>query len=135
MRRLIGFMKTLYNKVSQLFQRYKVTNKRLHQIIDSKTAFKATLFSIIMSLFIISLPIAIIINMFIFTKLTIFLSILIVILILLWVYLYYIFYFILLRNYDDRVNDLNTTYIFWVETSLINFILLWISIVVLSILI
>lgn len=128
-------MKTLFSKLTLLYQRYKVTNKRLHQIIDGKTTLKATLYAIIMSIFVISLPMAIVMNMFIFTKLTIFLSILIVVLILLWVLLYYKFYFILLRNYNDKVNDVNTVYIFWVETSFINFILLWISIIVISILI
>ncbi len=117
-------MKILFNKLFTLFRRYKTTLHRLHEMTTTFSAFKSTIFGMLIALLLLTLPLAIIINMFIFTKLSVFLSILIVLIINAWVLLYYKFYFILLGYYHPKVKDLNTKYIYWIETSMINLIIL-----------
>ncbi len=125
-------MKTWLDNLKTLISRYKTVSRRVDQIVSTWQVFKAFLFSAIMSLLIIALPLAAIINMFIYTKLILTLSILIVLLIMVFVMLYYKFYFILLGNYNEKVKDINTSYIYWVETTLINVIVLIFGIIVIT---
>ena len=117
-------MKILFDKLFTLYRRYKTMLHRLHEMTTSFSAFKATFFSMLIALLLLTLPLAIIINLFIFAKLSTFLSILIVLIINSWILLYYKFYFILLGYYHPKTKDLNTRYIYWVETSMINLIIL-----------
>lgn len=127
-------MRTLLNKISTLFHKYKIINRRLNKVTTAWTTIKSVVFSTIISLLIVVLPVALVINMFIYTKLTFILSVILVLLVMTFIYLYYRFYFILLSNYHEEVKAINTKYVYWVETSVINFIILLIGIAVLSLL-
>lgn len=127
-------MKTLYHKLFNQFYRYKKINQRVHAIITTKDGVKSVLFSLLMSVVVAIIPLLITINMFIYTKLALFLAIIIVFIVLSFVYLYYWFYLQLLKSYQPKVEEINTSYIFWFETTLINIFLLIFAIIVLSVL-
>ncbi len=124
-------MKTLLNKISMIFKRYRTVSRRFNQNITTWTSVKSFLFSSLISLLIVALPLALVINMFIYTKLMIFLSVIILGLVISFIYLYYKFYFVLISNYHEKVKEINTKYIYWVETSIINIIILVIGVTIL----
>jgi hypothetical protein len=127
-------MKTLYHKLFIYFNRYKKVNKRMHGVVTTKDSVRSVIFSLVMSIIILVIPLLIVINMFIYTKLTLFLAICIVFIVLGFIYLYYWFYFQLLKNYQPKIEDINTSYIYWFETSLINLFLIIFAIIILSVL-
>lgn len=125
-------MKMLLNNLFTLLNRYKTTNRRINAYATTFTVFKSMLFSFLISAIIISLPVAIILNMFIYTKLIFILSVLLVTVVMGWILLYYKFYFVLLTYYHEEIKKINLKYIFYIETSIINFLVLLIGIAVLS---
>ena len=125
-------MKTLLNKLYMIWKKYMTLNRRLHQKVTTFSTIKSVIFSLLMSLIIMLIPVLIIINLFIFTKLTLFLAICLTLMFVLWVYIYYKLYFTLLINYDPEVEKLNLKHIFYVETTIINVIILILGIIIMT---
>lgn len=125
-------MHTLMNKVFAFFRRYR----NLTKVIDSKTGYKGILKSVFGALLIstlaLLLPTLIVINMFIYAKLTVFLSVLLVIFIVIWTFLYYYFYYKLLKNYFPAIEDIDTRIPQYVESIFVAIFFIVLGIVVLS---
>ena len=126
-------MKSWINRIDQWFYRYRKLNRLIDERTNIKTVSKSVLGALILSLLIIALPTLVIINMFIFTKLTVFLAILLVMMITMWPFLYFWFYYQLLKNYHESLDNVNTRIPYVVESSIMSFILLTIGVIVLSI--
>ncbi len=126
-------MKRIMDKVYKFYHTYR----NLVRLIDRQTTMSTTLKSVFGALLIsflcVLLPSLLIINMFIFTKLTFLLSVFLVIIIILWVFLYYQFYYVLIKNYHEKIKEINTTIPKLVEFSFVGFIMLTLGIVVLSV--
>jgi len=125
-------MKILLNKFYMIWKKYVTLNRRLHQKVTTFSTLKAMFFSLIMSLVIMLIPVLIIINLFIFTKLTLFLAICLTLMFMIWCYLYYKLYFTLLMNYHPEVEKLNLKHIYYVETTIINVIILIFGIIIMT---
>ncbi len=126
-------MKSLINRIDQFLHRYK----KLQQIIDKETKVqgvtKSVLGGLLITVLILLIPVLVIVNMFIYTKLTFFLALLLSLIVISWPYLYYVFYFRLLKTYYPKLEDVNTKIPLLVEATIISLVLLIIVITVLSI--
>ncbi|MCD8562082.1 MAG: hypothetical protein LRY20_01210 [Acholeplasmataceae bacterium] len=94
---------------------------------------KSVLGALLLSIFVLGLPVLVIVNMFIIAKLTLFLAILLVLIVMAWPFLYYAFYYALLKNYHDKLNEINTKIPYMVESTIISLVLMVIGIIVLSV--
>lgn len=126
-------MKSWINKIDQLFHRYRKLNRLIDERTDVKNVAKSVFGSLLISLLCILIPSLMIINMFIYAKHTLFLAILLVTIVVAWPFIYYAFYYTLLKNYHPYIKDVNTKTPYLVESILTSFVLLTVSIVVLSI--
>jgi apolipoprotein N-acyltransferase len=97
-----------------------------------KTSVKSVLGALLISFLIVLLPSIFVINIFIYTKLTLILSVILLVFVLGWVFLYYHFYYILIKNYHEDVKDINTKIPQHVESTLSAIVLLILGIVVLA---
>ena len=125
-------MTNIIDRVFKFFRRYR----KLAHLIDSKVSTKSVVKSMIGSAFIALIVIApvviLTINMFIYSKLTPFLSIFLVILTLVWSLLYYAFYYKLLKNYHPEISNINTKIPQYVEASFMILFFSVLGIIVLS---
>jgi hypothetical protein len=125
-------MKTLIDRIDRFIYRVK----KLNRLIDSKTSVQGVVKSVfgalILSILILAPFMLITINMFIYTKLTFFLSLILVLLVMGWGFLYYFFYYRLLKNYFPALEDVDTLTPQLFESSIIAFIFLVIGFVVLT---
>lgn len=126
-------MKPLINKIDQLFFRYKKLIKLIDHEVTINSTIKSVFGALILSVLVLALPVLLVINMFIISKLTLFLAILLVLMVISWPFLYYDIYYKLLKNYHPRVQDINTKIPYWTESIIISFVLLIIGIIVLTI--
>jgi c-di-AMP phosphodiesterase-like protein len=126
-------MKRLINLIDQTIYRFKKLNK----LIDSKTTtssvVKSVLSALLITVIILAIPVLIVVNMFIISKLTFILAILLVVIVVSWPYLYYAFYYKILKNYHEEIKDINTKLPYLIESSIIAIVLLTVGIIVLSI--
>ncbi len=129
-------MKSLTKIIDSVFRFFRRFSK-LVKMIDKKTSMKLVVKSVfgalLISILIVLLPALAMINMFIYTKLTFFISILLVLLIMGWSFLYYYFYYRLLKNYHPSLEDINTKIPQLVESSIVAVFFMVIGIIVLSI--
>lgn len=126
-------MKQLISKLDQFFYKYRKLLKLIDHEVNMKSVVKSVFGALILSLLVLVLPVLIIVNMFIISKLTLFLAILLVLLVMAWPFLYYDVYYKLLKNYHPRVQDINTKIPYWTESTIISIVLLIIGIIVLSV--
>lgn len=126
-------MKQLISKLDQFFYKYRKLLKLIDHEVNMKSVVKSVFGALILSLLVLVLPVLIIVNMFIISKLTLFLAILLVLLVMAWPFLYYDVYYKLLKNYHLRVQDINTKIPYWTESTIISIVLLIIGIIVLSV--
>ncbi len=126
-------MNALIDKVFKFFHRFS----KLVKLIDSKTTMKYVVRSVfgalLISLLIVLLPALVMINMFIYTKLTFLISIFLVMLIMGWSFLYYYFYYKLLKNYHPAIREINTKIPQLTESVFVAIFFLVLGIVVLSV--
>lgn len=126
-------MKQLINLIDQMIYRFKKLNK----LIDSKTTtnsvVKSVLSALLITVIILAIPVLIVVNMFIISKLTFILALLLVVMVVSWPYLYYAFYYKILKNYHEEIKDINTKLPYLIESTIIAIVLLTIGIIVLSI--
>jgi hypothetical protein len=106
-------------------------------MIDKETQVKGVLKSVfgalLISILILLLPVLVVVNMFIYTKLTFLLSIFLFIFILSWPFIYYLFYYKLLKVYYPKVQAINTTIPQLVESTIVAIFFLILGIIVLSV--
>jgi Kef-type K+ transport system membrane component KefB len=125
-------MKTLIDRIDRFIYRVK----KLNRLIDSKTSVqgvvKSVLGALLLSVLVLAPIILIIVNMFIYTKLTFLLSIFLVVTVMGWGFLYYFFYYRLLRNYFPVIEDIDTMTPQLFESSILAFVFLIIGFVVLT---
>ncbi|PKK93492.1 MAG: hypothetical protein CVV61_04380 [Tenericutes bacterium HGW-Tenericutes-6] len=125
-------MTTLMNKVFAFFRRYRNLVKIIDSKISYKGIFKSVFGAIMMSTLILLIPTLIVINMFIYAKLTFILSIMLLVFILLWTFLYYFFYYKLLKNYFPTIQDIDTRIPQYVESTIVSMLFLILGIIILS---
>lgn len=129
-------MKSLTKMIDSIFRFFRRFSK-LVKMIDKKTSMKLVVKSVfgalLISILIVLLPALVMINMFIYTKLTFLISVLIVLLIMGWSFLYYYFYYRLLKNYHPSLEDINTKMPQLVESTIVATFFMVLGIVVLSI--
>ncbi len=122
-------MKHSKNKLS-IYKRYLNIARRIRE----ESCFKSTILSmigaVIFSLFLLSVPILILVNLLIFTKLQLFITILLVFLISVWPFLFFFAYYKLLSQYHDKIKKMELKYVYWSESAVSAFILLTFSIAV-----
>jgi len=125
-------MNALIDKVFVFFRRFK----KLIKMIDKKTSVKSVVKSVagalLLSILIIAIPVLVIINMFIYAKLTFLLSVFLVIIVMGWSFLYYFFYYKLLKNYHEELSEINTKIPQLVESSIVATFFFFIGIIVLA---
>ena len=125
-------MNALIDKVFVFFRRFK----KLIKMIDKKTSVKSVVKSVagalLLSILIIAIPVLVIVNMFIYAKLTFLLSVFLVIIVMGWSFLYYFFYYKLLKNYHEELSEINTKIPQLVESSIVATFFFFIGIIVLA---
>jgi len=125
-------MKTLIDRIDRFIYRVK----KLNRLIDSKTSIqgvvKSVMGALLLSVLLLAPIVLVIINMFIYTKLTFLLSLFLVVIVMGWSFLYYFFYYRLLRNYFPVIEDIDTKTPQLFESSILAFIFLIIGFVVLT---
>lgn len=126
-------MKPSVNAIFQFFYRYKKLLKLIEKQITMHSVVKSVLGALLLSIFVLGLPVLVIVNMFIIAKLTLFLAILLVLIVMAWPFLYYAFYYALLKSYHDKLNEINTKIPYMVESTIISLVLMVIGIIVLSV--
>jgi hypothetical protein len=126
-------MTNLIDKVFKFFRRFK----NLVKIIDKKTEMKfvirSVLGALLISILVVLVPTLVLVNMFIYTKLTFFISIILVFMIMGWSFLYYYFYYRLLKNYHPSLEDVNTKLPQLMESTIVALFFMVLGIVVLSV--
>ncbi len=126
-------MKHIMDKVYRFYHKYRNLVKLIDRQTTMKTATKSVLGALLISFLIVLLPSILIINMFIFTKLKLFLSIILLIVVIGWVFLYYHFYYVLIKNYHEKIKEINTKIPYYVESSFVAFILMTLGFIVLTV--
>ncbi|PKK98120.1 MAG: hypothetical protein CVV57_08660 [Tenericutes bacterium HGW-Tenericutes-2] len=126
-------MNSLMNRVFMFFRRFKKLVKLIDKETKMKYVVKSVLGALLISSLILLLPVLVIVNMFIYTKLTLFLAILLVIMVMAWGFLYYYFYYKLLKNYHPKLEEYNTLLPQLVESSLVSLFFMFLGIIILAI--
>jgi len=126
-------MNSLMNRVFMFFRRFKKLVKLIDKETKMKYVVKSVLGALLISSLILLLPVLVIVNMFIYTKLTLFLAILLVIIVMAWGFLYYYFYYKLLKNYHPKLEEYNTLLPQLVESSLVSLFFMFLGIIILAI--
>jgi hypothetical protein len=103
-------MMKLLDKLSKGLSRYLAINRLINGRTSLRVVAKTFIWALVSSAVIASVPVLLVINMFIYTKLTLFLAILLLILALCWVYVYFLIYYKLLVIYVPSLEPVNLTY-------------------------
>lgn len=126
-------MKRIMDRVYKFYHKYRNLVKLIDRQTTMNTTVKSVLGALLISFLLVLIPIILTINLFIFTKLTIFLSILLIIIMITWVYLYYHYYYVLIQNYHEKIKEINTTIPKYVEFAFVGFVILTLGFVVLMV--
>lgn len=127
----MNYINALGKHISSHYKRYRTLSRRLDRMVSMKSVIKSTFFSMVISTLIVLIPTLIIINLFIYSKLMIFLSILLGFIAVGFIISYYHFYYILIGTYHERVNQLNIHILKWTETALVSGIMVIITAILL----
>ncbi|MCF7932153.1 MAG: hypothetical protein K9K93_03185 [Acholeplasmataceae bacterium] len=98
----------MLDRLSKAFRRYLNINRLINTKTDLKTVLKTVLWALFSSAVLVLIPVLFLINMFIFTKLTFFISVGLLLMLLIWVYLYFMIYYKLLLIYVPELEKVNT---------------------------
>jgi hypothetical protein len=126
-------MNSLIDRVFKFFRRFKKLVKLIDKKTELKLVIKSVLSALLISALIILIPALALINMFIYTKLTFFISVLLVIMLMGWSFIYYHFYYRLLKNYHPSLEDVNTKLPQLTESTIVALFFMFLGIVVLSV--
>ncbi len=127
------WIKRLWQNTKKGYQRYVVLTKRIDKYVTITSMIKATLGSLVITLFIVSIPVLVIVNMFIYAKLTLLLAIILLVVIMGGVYVYFNFYYVLLKNYHPKLEDVAYRLPQYIESTMVTLVILMIGIVVISV--
>ncbi|MFU8792806.1 MAG: hypothetical protein ACNA7K_02170 [Acholeplasmataceae bacterium] len=127
----MNYINALGKTISSHYKRYRTLSRRLDRMVSMKSVLKSTLFSILISSLLMLVPTLVIINLFIYSKLMIFLSILLGVIAVGFIMSYYHFYYVLIQTYHDKVKQLNIRLLKWTETSIVSAIMVIITAILL----
>ena len=122
-------------KIHALFgewQRFMTLERRFNEKITFFIALKATIISISYTLIIIAVPVALLINLFIFDALKYGIIVALVTLVFISVRLYYVFYHKKIVIFHPSIETLNLTFMFKVERILIYSVLIAFGLIILG---
>lgn len=125
-------MKKRYQKLMQDVQRFMTLQRRFNEKTTFKVSLKNTLISLSYTVFIMMVPTALIINLFIFDALKYVLIALLVIIVFVSVRLYYYFYERFMIHDIEALKALNLTFMFQVERVIVYSILIAFGLIVLG---
>jgi len=125
-------MNALINKIFVFFRRFKKLIKLIDQKTTIKTVVKSVAGALLLSLAVVTIPVLVIINMFIYAKHTFLLSIILVLIVMGWSFLYYFFYYKLLKNYHEELAEVNTKMPQLVESSIVALFFFFLGIIILA---
>ncbi|TNF06537.1 MAG: hypothetical protein EP317_06420 [Bacillota bacterium] len=126
-------MTTIIDRIFKFFHRYRKLAKMIDHKTRTKNIVKSVLSSMLLALFVLLPFVILVINMFIYSKLTFILAMVLVLLALIWCLLYYAFYYKILKYYHPEIESINTKIPQFVESSIMMFFMLVLGIVVLSV--
>jgi hypothetical protein len=126
-------MNSLMNRVFMFFRRFRKLVKLIDRETKMKYVIKSVLGALLLSTLILVLPTLVVVNMFIYTKLTLFLAILLIFFVMGWGFLYYFFYYKLLKNYHPKLEEYNTLLPQLVESSFVALFFMFLGIIIISI--
>lgn len=126
------WLKNLLDRMYKGYRRYIVLTKRINDNIDMSSMSKSVLGSLLITVVIITIPVLIIVNMFIYAKLTLVLAIMLLMIVIGAIFLYFNFYYVLLKNYHPKLEEIAYKYPQIVESILISMIALVTGIIVIS---
>lgn len=121
------------DKVDKMYHRYRNILKIIDTKVNTTTVIKSVLFALLISLLIILIPALVVINLFIYSKLSVILSIFLLILLTSWGFLYFHFYYSLLKSYIPDLENVNLKLPKLFEGSLVSFFLLVLGTIVISV--
>lgn len=121
------------DKVDKMYHRYRNILKIIDTKVNTTTVIKSVLFALLISLLIILIPALVVINLFIYSKLSVILSIFLLILLTSWGFLYFHFYYSLLKTYIPDLENVNLKLPKLFEGSLVSFFLLVLGTIVISV--
>jgi hypothetical protein len=124
-------VKMMLDKVMRGFHRYLNINRLMGAKADLKTVLKTVFWSLITSAILVLIPVLFLINMFIFTKLTLLLAFGLLVMLLIWVFLYFMIYYKLLLIYVPELENVNTRLACWFEMIVTQVLFLSVGIAVL----
>jgi len=125
-------MNALINKIFVFFRRFKKLIKLIDQKTTIKTVVKSVAGALLLSLAVVTIPVLVIINMFIYAKHTFLLSIILVLIVMGWSFLCYFFYYKLLKNYHEELAEVNTKMPQLVESSIVALFFFFLGIIILA---
>jgi len=125
-------MNNIMSKFYAFFHRYRKLVKLIDRKTKTSSVVKSVISSFFISLLIVLLPVLVIVNMFIYTKLILFLSILLVILVIGWCILYYAFFYYFIKTYHPEVENINTKIPQWTEAVISSLFFLILGIIVIA---
>jgi hypothetical protein len=126
-------MKKLWLSFKKHIRQYLTLVRRMNEVTTLKNTLKAVFFALVTTSFIFLIPVLVIVNLFIFTHLMHLLVTLLVIIVFFWVIMYFHFYYLLLKQYHPKLLDLNLRRVQYIETIIVSFVLILVSIIVLSV--
>ncbi|MFA6692503.1 MAG: hypothetical protein WCR73_01980 [Acholeplasmataceae bacterium] len=121
------------DKVDKMYHRYRNILKIIDTKVNTITVIKSVLFALLISLLIVLIPALVVINLFIYSKLSVILSIFLLILLTSWGFLYFHFYYSLLKSYIPDLENVNLKLPKLFEGSLVSFFLLVLGTIVISV--
>jgi hypothetical protein len=121
------------DKVDKMYHRYRNILKIIDTKVNTITVIKSVLFALLISLLIVLIPALVVINLFIYSKLSVILSIFLLILLTSWGFLYFHFYYSLLKTYIPDLENVNLKLPKLFEGSLVSFFLLVLGTIVISV--
>jgi len=126
-------MNTIMDRAYKFYHRYRKLTKMIDSKTSTKSAVKSVLGSMILSTLIILPPVLLVVNLFIYNKLTLILALFLFVFALGWCLLYYMFYYKLLKSYHPEIEAINTKIPQYVESSFVMFFVFIFGIIVLSV--
>ncbi len=116
------------------YQRYLNLTKRVDSYVKTLTLVKSVLGSLLITVLIVLIPTLVVINMFIYTKLTLLLAVLLVVILIGAIFLYFNFYYLLLKNYHPKLEEVNYRIPQLVESTFVSIVVLIIGGTLISVL-
>lgn len=127
---------TWFNRFIDSIDRNIHQYKNILKIINRKTntisVFKSVLSALLISFLTLLIPVLILVNMFIYTKLKFILSIGLLLCALAWGFLYFKFYYTILKSYHKDLEDVNLNIPMMYESIIVSLIILTFGIVIFS---